>query len=182
MKIMLYNLSTNDHHELYEAIDKLKKVIRISYRADIYIIDSIGDIFRWAALTATDSPFGKRTVMIGTSDITEILSNMLIGENYLFIKIDKPVEVITIETAKFLSCDLIKQKPSMAEQIVLSKKEAEVIYELHAGHKTPTKKDQNIKYRIMKKINAKNFFQLFIWRSLIDILPANLLKIKILIK
>lgn len=182
MKIILHNLSNNDHSELSKSIDELKNVIRVSYRANIYIIDSIDNIFKWAELTSMDLFNEKRTVIIASPEIIDVLNNMLINDCYLYVNINKSPEDIVMEIARFLSCNIVKDKQSIRELIVLSETEAKTIYDFYTGGKTFSKKKQNIKYRIMKKIDVKNSFQLFIWWNLMDLFPTGTLKKKVYIK
>lgn len=182
MKIELHNLSNNDHRELSKRIDELKNVIRVTYRANIYIIDSIDNIFKWATLTSMDLSNEKRTVIIGSSEITDVLRSMVISDYCLYLNINKSPVDIVIEIAKFLASNSVKNSHPIRESIVLSETEAKTIYDFYTGVESFSKKKQNIKYRIMKKIDIKNSFQLFIWWNLIEMLPTGILRKKILIK
>lgn len=182
MKIILHNLSNNDHSKLTKRVDELKNVIRVSYRANIYIIDSIDNIFEWATLTSMDLFNEKRTVIIASPEIIDVLNNMLISDYYLYVNINNSPENIVIEIAKFLSCNIARDNHSKRESIVLSETEAETMYDFYTRGKAFSKKRQNIKYRIMKKIDVKNSFQFFIWWNLMELLPTGTLKKRVCIK
>lgn len=183
MKIVLHVLSNNDHTTLSKKINELKNMIRVNYRAEIYIVDSINDLLHWANLTSSSlTGEGKRTVIITKPEFIEVLDNLLISDSYLFINNDMESDDIVIECARFLSSSLLIRKKTEKGCIFLSKKEAKAIYDFYTENKATTKNKQNEKYRIMKKLNLRGFFQFFIWWRLTDILPHTKLKNTIIIK
>ena len=182
MRIVISNYSKNDRFFLLKSINELKKIIRVNYRAEINIIDSLDNIIQWAGYTTLDSPEGKRTIIIASQEIIEALNITLMHRSIIYINIEDKVEDIVISIAKFLSCNILERGSTHKEVITLSEREAETIYEMYTQNAKLTKNKQNIKYRIMKKLNVRNHFQLFIWWKLTDLMPQSQLKNIVLIK
>lgn len=167
---------------MQKSINELQKIIRISYRAEINIIDSVHNILRWAEQTTLDVPQDKRTIIIAPQGIIDALNNTLLSKSIMYIDVNKKAEDISIIAARFLSCRALESIDEEKEVITLSLKEAEVLYGLYIENSKLTKNNQNTKYRIMKKLNLQNHFQLFIWWMLTDLMPQSQLKNKILVK
>lgn len=182
MRIIVHNFSKNNRSLLLNSIDELKRIIRVNYRAEINIIDSVDNIFYWASSTALDMPEGKKTIIVAPKRIIDALNNTLISRSLLYVEMEKKTEDVVIEIAKFLSCKHVDQRDVCRETILFSEKEAETIYEVYTQGAKLIKNKQNIKYRVMRKLNIQSHFQLFVWWGLTDILPKSQLKNRIMIK
>lgn len=182
MKIVLNSFSHSEREELTQEINALKKLFRINYRAEINIVDGMDKLIQWATLSAQEEHNNKRTVIITTPEIITMLNNVIIKDATILIDINKPPEEIASDIARFLACSINSNLSDKKQTLILSEKEAETIYELYTNCCKLTKAQQNIKYRVMRKLKVTNFYQLFIWWMLTDLLPPKKLKSDIRIK
>lgn len=181
MKIVFNNLSLKRHELLVQGINNLKSMIRVDYRAEINIIDSLDKLIYWATISSLDKHKEKKTVIVATPKIITVLNATLKKDSLIIIDISKPPEDIVIDIAKFLSCNV--ENNSTEEKLFISEKEAETIFSLYVEcNYGLTKLQQNIKYRLMRKLSLTSCLQLFVWWKLTDMFPRKMLKTEVLIK